>query len=174
VDIVKKKERKTMALTYVRRFNLKGSLSVQEAASFWKFLLSEFVPTIQSLLVVVITLPLATISARAAELAPMVGLEKNFRTGASALIYYTEGVDGDNVVTTVQSDDTESMKIFRFISILAPGQTAEISVPHELGQTADTIVIRRVGNRLLVEDGVVVASTKQGDAQRPELAVGLR
>ena len=97
---------------------------------------------------------------RAAELAPMVGLEKNFRTGASALIYYTEGVDGDHVVTTVQSDDTRSMKIFRFISILAPGQTAEISVPHELGQTADTIVIRRVGNRLLVEDDVEIASTK--------------
>ena len=88
----------------------------------------------------------------------MVGLEKNFRTGASALIYYTEGADGDHVVSTVQSDDTESMKIFRFISILAPGQTAEISVPHELGQTADTIVIRRVGNRLLVEDDVEVAS----------------
>ena len=109
----------------------------------------------------VITRALANISARAAELAPMVGLEKNFRTGASALIYYTEGADGDHVVSTVQSDDTESMKIFRFISILAPGQTAEISVPHELGQTPDTIVIRRVGNRLLVEDDVEIASTEQ-------------
>jgi hypothetical protein len=123
----------------------------------------------KSLLVAAITLPLATISARAAELAPMVGLEKNFRTGASALIYYTEGVDGDHVVTTVQSDDTESMKIFRFISILAPGQTAEISVPHELGQTPDTIVIRRVGNRLLVEDDVEIASTEQ-QAQKSTVA----
>ena len=60
-----------------------------------------FVPTIISLLFVV-TLPLATISAHAAELAPMVGLEISFRTGASALIYYTEGVDGDHVVTTVR------------------------------------------------------------------------
>ena len=58
-------------------------------------------PTIISLLFVV-TLPLATISAHAAELAPMVGLEISFRTGASALIYYTEGVDGDHVVTTVR------------------------------------------------------------------------
>ena len=149
-----------MASTYVRRFNLRESPRVQELASFWKVLLSEFVLPIQSLLVVVITLPLATISVRAAELAPMVGFEKNFRTGASALIYYTEGADSDHVVTTVQSDDTESMKIFRFISILAPGQTAEISVPHELGQAADTIVIRRVGNRLLVEDDVEAANTK--------------
>jgi hypothetical protein len=108
-----------------------------------------------------IMLPVFTIAASAAELEPMVGLEKNFRTGASALIYYTEGVDGDRVVTTVQSDDSESMRVFRFISTLAPGQTAEISVPHELGQTADTIVIHRVGNRLLVEDGVEVASAGQ-------------
>jgi hypothetical protein len=36
-----------MASTYVRRFNLKESLSVQEVTTFWKFLLSEFVPTIQ-------------------------------------------------------------------------------------------------------------------------------
>jgi hypothetical protein len=120
----------------------------------------------RSLLVAVIMLPIVTVMARAGELAPMVGLEKNFGTGASALIYYTEGVDGDHVVTTVQSDDTESMKIFRFISILAPGQTAEIPVPRELGQTADTIVIRRVGDRLLVEDDIEVASTKQ-QAQEP-------
>ena len=113
----------------------------------------------RSLLVAVIMLPLLTISPRAAELTPMVGFEKNFQTGASALIYYTEGADGDRVVTTVQSDDTESMKIFRFISILAPGQTAEISVPHELGQIADTIVIRRVGNRVLVEDDAEVEPT---------------
>ena len=67
----------------------------------------------RSLLVAVITLPLATIVACAAELVPMIGLETNFQTGASALIYYTEGADGDHVVTTVQSDDTGSMKIFR-------------------------------------------------------------
>ena len=73
----------------------------------------------RSLLVAVITLPLATIVACAAELVPMIGLETNFQTGASALIYYTEGADGDHVVTTVQSDDTGSMKIFRFISICA-------------------------------------------------------
>jgi hypothetical protein len=36
-----------MASTYVRRFNLKGSLSDQQVGDFWKFLLSEFVPAIQ-------------------------------------------------------------------------------------------------------------------------------
>jgi hypothetical protein len=36
-----------MASTYVRRFNLKDSLSDKQVADFWKLLLSEFVPAIQ-------------------------------------------------------------------------------------------------------------------------------
>jgi hypothetical protein len=36
-----------MASTYVRRFCLKDSLSDQQVASFWQFLLGEFIPAIQ-------------------------------------------------------------------------------------------------------------------------------
>ena len=36
-----------MASTYVRRFNLKSSLSDQQVGEFWQFLLNEFVPAIQ-------------------------------------------------------------------------------------------------------------------------------
>jgi hypothetical protein len=36
-----------MASTYVRRFNLKESLSDKQVTDFWRFLLSEFVPAIQ-------------------------------------------------------------------------------------------------------------------------------
>ena len=36
-----------MASTYVRRFNLKGSLSDQQVGDFWRFLLGEFVPAIE-------------------------------------------------------------------------------------------------------------------------------
>ena len=36
-----------MASTYVRRFNLKDSLSDKQVGEFWKFLLGEFVPAIQ-------------------------------------------------------------------------------------------------------------------------------
>jgi hypothetical protein len=41
------KRGEAMASTYVRRFNLKGSLSDQQVGDFWRFLLSEFVPAIQ-------------------------------------------------------------------------------------------------------------------------------
>jgi hypothetical protein len=36
-----------MASTYVRRFNLKNSLSDKQVGDFWKFLLGEFVPALQ-------------------------------------------------------------------------------------------------------------------------------
>ncbi len=36
-----------MSSTYVRRFNLKSSLSDKNVGEFWKFLLGEFVPAIK-------------------------------------------------------------------------------------------------------------------------------
>ena len=36
-----------MSSTYVRRFNLKSSLSDKQVGDFWKLLLGEFVPAIQ-------------------------------------------------------------------------------------------------------------------------------
>jgi hypothetical protein len=94
---------------------------------------------------------------RAAELEPMQGLQKNFRSGASALVYFTDEADGYHVVTTLQCDDTETAKVFRFTSVLAPGERSEISVPHALGEPADAIVISRVGNRLMVDDAAKVS-----------------
>ena len=38
-----------MSSTYVRRFNLKGSLSDAEVGKFWHFLLSEFMPAIEKI-----------------------------------------------------------------------------------------------------------------------------
>jgi hypothetical protein len=36
-----------MASTYVRRFNLKDSLSDKQVGDFWKFFLGDFVPALQ-------------------------------------------------------------------------------------------------------------------------------
>jgi hypothetical protein len=41
--------RGTMATTYVRRFNLKDSLSDKQVGEYWKSLMGEFVPAIQKL-----------------------------------------------------------------------------------------------------------------------------
>ena len=97
-------------------------------------------------------------AASAGELAPLVGLQKTLRNGAAALIYFTPETDGYRVVATMQSDLTETAKVFRFTTTLAPGQSAEISVPHAAGEPADVILVRRTGDRLLVDDAVKVAS----------------
>jgi len=111
------------------------------------------------MLATALVLPAAT--AGAGELAPMAGLHHSFRGGASALIYFTPETDGYHVVATVQTDNSEAMKIFRFTAILAAGQSAEVSVPHEAGTAADVIVIKRTGDNLSVEDGVIVANAGQ-------------
>jgi len=109
------------------------------------------------LLVTALLLPAGAAGARADELAPSAAMQKAFHTGASAIIYFTEEAQGDRVVATVQTDDTEAMKVFRFVSVLLPGQSLEISVPRGLGQPPDVILVRRVGDRLLVDDGADIA-----------------
>jgi hypothetical protein len=42
-----KQRRSTHGIPYVRRFNLKSSLSDKQVGEFWQFLLGEFVPAIQ-------------------------------------------------------------------------------------------------------------------------------
>ena len=91
-------------------------------------------------------------SAHAAELSPLQGKICILDGGASALVYFESKPDGYHVVTTVQSDATAAAKVFRFTAVLAAGQSTEISVPGELGRPTDAVVIRRIGD-LLVMDG---------------------
>jgi hypothetical protein len=105
-------------------------------------------------------LPAAAIGAHAGELQPKAALQKSFQSGASAILYFTEEPSGgDRLIATVQTDDTDAMKIFRFISVLTPGQVVEISIPRALGEPADVIVVRREGDRIIVGDGSEVAQT---------------
>ena len=99
--------------------------------------------------------------AGATDLSAMQALRKDFRTGASVLIYFTAEQDGYHMVVTVQSDDTEPMTIFRFTAILAIGQTAEISVPHRPGEMPEALLISRAGEKLVVSEPFAVASASR-------------
>ena len=111
------------------------------------------------LLATAMLLPAA--AASAGELAPMVALQRTLHSGASALIYFTPEADGYRDVTTMQSDATEGATVLRFTATLAPGQSTEISVPRAAGEQAEAIVIRRAGDRLLVDDVMKLASAAQ-------------
>ena len=62
----------------------------------------------------------------------MQALRKDFRTGASALIYFK-----------------------------AIGQTAEISMPHRPGEMPEALLISRAGEKLVVSEPFVVASASR-------------
>jgi hypothetical protein len=112
------------------------------------------------LLAAVAMIPIATAVAHATDLRAMQALREDFRTGASALIYFTAEADGYHVVATVQSDDSEATVIFRFATVLAVGQTAEISVPHAPGEAPEAFLISRNEDRLVIGEPVTVASAR--------------
>lgn len=113
------------------------------------------------LLAAVAMLPIATAVAHATDLRAMQALREDFRTGASALIYFTAEPDGYHVVATLQSDDSEATVIFRFATVLAVGQTAEISVPHGPGDAPEAFMISRVEEKLVVSEPVTVVSARR-------------
>jgi hypothetical protein len=61
-------------------------------------------------------------------------------------IYYHPAKTGYQVVTTASTDQPDS--VIRFVSTLAPGQDAIISVPRGVGQSALELRLRRVGDRV--------------------------
>jgi hypothetical protein len=113
------------------------------------------------LLAAIAMLPIATAVAHATDLRAMQALREDFRNGASALIYFTAEADGYHVVATVQSDDSEATVIFRFVTVLAVGQTAEISVPHGPGEAPEAFLISRVDDKLVVGEPVTLVSARR-------------
>ncbi|PPQ28749.1 hypothetical protein [Rhodopila globiformis] len=84
-------------------------------------------------------------SAQAETIAPDTGLQAVLGT-VNVTIYYHPVAAGYQVVTTASTDQPDS--VIRFVSTLAPGQDALVSVPRGVGQPALEIHLRRVGDRL--------------------------
>jgi hypothetical protein len=83
--------------------------------------------------------------ARAEVIAPDAGLQTVLGT-VNVTIYYHPVAAGYQVVTTASTDQPDS--VIRFVSTLAPGQDAMISVPRSAGEPALEIHLRRIGDRL--------------------------
>jgi hypothetical protein len=74
---------------------------------------------------------------------------------AWAVSYWVSKSDGWHVVTTVDTvtggnADAEKHAIVRFSSVLLPGQSQSISVPFAIGERAQVLRIRRLGDRIEV------------------------
>jgi hypothetical protein len=86
--------------------------------------------------------------ARAEVIPPDAGLQAVLGA-VNVTVYYHPVKAGYEVVTTASTDQPDSA--IRFISTLAPGQDAVISVPRGVGESALELHLRRVGNRLEFE-----------------------
>jgi hypothetical protein len=74
---------------------------------------------------------------------------------ASAITYWVNRADGWHVVTTVdlvfdRDRATERHAIVRFSAVLQPGQSQQISIPVAIGQPAESLRVRRLGDRIEV------------------------
>lgn len=74
---------------------------------------------------------------------------------SSAITYWVRQPDGWHVVTTVdfvfdRDSATERHAIVRFSAVLKRGQAQEISIPVAIGQQAEVLRIRRLGDRIEV------------------------
>jgi hypothetical protein len=84
------------------------------------------------------------------------GIVTMLGTNVSAVTYWISQPDGWHVVTTVDTiggrdSDTENHAIVRFSAVLSPGQVQSISVPVTAGETQPVLQIRRVADRIEIE-----------------------
>ncbi len=89
------------------------------------------------------------------------GIVTALGTKASAVTYWTSQADGWHVVTTVNTAGTEDTgsdgNVVRFTSVLAPGQSQSISVPVAIGEVQPVLNIRRVADRIEIEQEPVLS-----------------
>jgi hypothetical protein len=72
--------------------------------------------------------------------------------GVHGTIYYVVERDGTySVVATLDSGPASTP--VRFEAMLADGQYVELSTPRKVGQAAQTVWIRRIGNSVSVSEG---------------------
>jgi hypothetical protein len=89
-------------------------------------------------------------SVQAAELSPIAGL--SIKLGdVLGTAYYTVEKDGYQVVATVASG--ENATPVRFVTTLLSGQKTSLSVPGAVGVSAQTMEIKRIGDRVFVNEG---------------------
>ena len=107
-----------------------------------------------SMLVSAMAALLAAGSAQAAELEPSAG--KSIKLGTvTGTAYYMVGVDGYEVVATVASGEDQTP--VRFVTTLLDGQRTILSVPGEVGQSAQMIEFKRIETRVFVSDGAKIS-----------------
>jgi hypothetical protein len=92
------------------------------------------------------------VAAQAADIAPVTGHWTKLGADCSALVYYLDEPDGFHVVVTTQQGRTSRAAVERFETVLAAGQSAEVSIPRAAGEPSARIVLSNAGNHLHIAE----------------------
>jgi hypothetical protein len=93
-----------------------------------------------------------TVTAQAADIAPVTGHWLKLGEHVSALVYYIDEPDGFHVVVTTQQDAREKGAVARFETVLTAGQSAAASVPRAAGDAPVEIVLSNAGDHLHIAE----------------------
>src|ERR1700738_2361074 len=88
------------------------------------------------------------VTAQAADIAPVTGHWTKLGDDYSALVYYIAEPDGFHVVVTTQQGRTSRAAVERFETVLAAGQSAEVSLPRAAGEASAGVVLMNDGHHL--------------------------
>ena len=92
------------------------------------------------------------VSIQAADIAPVAAHWAKLGEHSSALVYYISEPDGLHVVVTTQQGARDKAAVERFETILAPGQSATVSIPRAAGETPAQIVFSNAGGHLHIAE----------------------
>jgi P pilus assembly chaperone PapD len=92
------------------------------------------------------------VSIQAADIAPVAAHWAKLGEHSSALVYYINEPDGLHVVVTTQQGARDKAAVERFETILAPGQSATVSIPRAAGETPAQIVFSNAGGNLHIAE----------------------
>ncbi len=97
------------------------------------------------------------VTAHAADIAPVTGHWTKLRADYSALVYYIDEPDGFHVVVTTQQGRTSRAAVERFETVLAAGQSAEVSIPRAAGEAPVRMKLSNAGDHLHIVESTAAA-----------------
>jgi hypothetical protein len=100
------------------------------------------------------------VAAQAADIAPVTGHWAKLGADCSALVYYIDEPDGFHVVVTTQQGRTSRAAVERFETVLAAGQSAEVSIPRAAGEAPVRMKLSNAGDHLHIAEPIAAASAR--------------
>ena len=91
-------------------------------------------------------------AAQAADVAALIGHVTKLDADSSALVYYTDELDGFHVVVTTQQGARDKAAVERFETVLVAGQSAAVSIPRAAGEAPVRIVFSNAGGHLHIAE----------------------